>query len=320
MKKKYNQLTQEDRLSIYIYLQEDFSYSEIAKRIGKSKSTISREIERNTGFRGYRWKQAHSYACIRRNSIPKKIRLTKPILSIIKAKLKIRWSPEQISNWLLCSEGISISHETIYKMIRIDKQLGGMLFQYLRQGSRKRRKSYGTGKTQKGSIKNRISIEKRPKIVESQIRIGDFEGDTIVGKNHKGSLVTLVDRKSLYLKMYLLPDRTAHSVTNAVCKVLKNVKKHLHTITFDNGKEFAFHEDISKKLETKIFFANPYSFWQRAINENLNGLIRQYFPKKTDFSKLTQKDVERVENELNNRPRKKLGFKTPNEVFWNLAS
>lgn len=320
MKTKYTQLTQDDRINIYIFLQQEFTYSEIAKKIGKSKSTISREIERNTGGRGYRWKQAHNYAIFRKSYSLKNVRLTKLIEKKIKSKLSIRWSPEQISNWLFVNENISISHETIYRIVRLDRRLGGSLYKNLRQGSRRRRKTYASGKTLKGSIKNRVSIDKRPKIVELQKRIGDFEGDTIVGKNHKGSLVTLVDRKSLYLKMYLLPDRTASSVTCAICKVLEKVKDQLHTLTFDNGKEFAYHEVIAEKLDAKVYFANPYSYWQRAINENTNGLIRQYFPKKTDFSKLTQKDIERVENEINNRPRKKLGFKTPTEIFWNLAS
>ncbi len=139
----------------------------------------------------------------------------------------------------------------------------------------------------KASIKNRFSIIKRPKIVEVQKRIGDFDGDTIVGKNQKGSLVTLVGRKSLYLKMYLLPFRTASSVTTAICKVLEKILNQLHSLTSDKGKKLSYDEVIAGKLDAKVYFANPYSYWHRSINENTNGLIRHYFLKKTDFPKLT---------------------------------
>ena len=301
-------------------MQQNISFTDIGKILKKNKSTISREVERNSGKKGYRHKQAHQFSVIRKINSKKHIRLTPAIQRLIERKLKVRWSPEQISNWIKKNKFGSISHETIYSMIRVDREYGGILYTFLHQSNRKKRKKYGTGLTQKGSIKNRVSIEKRPKIVEEQKRIRDFEGDTIVGKNHQGSIVTLVDRKSLYLKMEVLQDRTSESVSTAIKGMLESIKGNVHTITFDKGKEFANHEDISIMLDAKIYFADPYSFWQRAINENTNGLIRQYFPKKTDFSKITKKDIERIEFEINNRPRKKLGYKTPHEVFWRQAS
>lgn len=313
---EYSQLTLDDRINIYIGLQQNFTLQEIAEHLGKNKSTISREIKRNSGKRGYRYKQAHTISVLRKINSKKYIRLNPLLQRLIERKLKKEWSPEQISGWLGKNGHPKISHETIYKMIYLDKDLGGILYKYLRQSNKKRRKSYGTGKSQKGSIKNRISINQRPKIVDAQRRIGDLEGDTIVGKNHNGSIVTLVDRKSLYLKMYLLKDRTSKSVSRSIIKMMSSMKNMIHTITFDNGKEFAMHEEIASKLNAKIFFADPYSFWQRAINENINGLIRQYIPKKTDFSKLTQKEIALIERKINHRPRKKLGFKTPHEVFW----
>lgn len=317
---EYSQLTLDDRINIYIGLQQNFTYQEIAKQLGKDKSTISREIKRNSGKRGYRYKQAHQFTLTRKMNAKKFIRLKPSLQRLIEKKIKDDWSPEQISGWLGEKGYIKISHETIYRMVYLDRDLGGDLYKHLRQSNRKRRKSYGTGKTLKGSIKNRISIHQRPKIVEEQKRVGDFEGDTIIGKSHNGSIVTIVDRKSLYLKMHLLNDRTSESVTKSINKILSPFKNKVHTITFDNGKEFAMHEEISSHLDAKIFFADAYSFWQRAINENVNGLIRQYVPKKTDFSKLTQKEIALIERKINNRPRKKLGFKTPYEVFWGTSS
>ncbi len=218
---KYNQLTQDDRIIIYTLLQQQFSYTKIGQELGKHKSTISREVERNSGKKGYRYKQAQHFAVLRKLNSRKHIRLTLSLKILIERKLKIRWSPEQISQWMKLNKLGSISHETIYNMIQLDRELGGNLYQYLRQSNRKRRKVYGSGKTLKGTIKNRVSIDKRSKIVDDQKRIGDFEADTIIGKNHKDSIVTIVDRKSLYLKMFLLPDRTSESVSTAINKILK---------------------------------------------------------------------------------------------------
>jgi transposase, IS30 family len=313
---EYSQLTLDDRINIYIGLQQRFTLQKIANQLEKHKATISREVNRNSGKKGYRFKQAHRNALLRKINSKKHIRLVPKIQKIIERKLKQEWSPEQISGWLGETGYTKISHETIYKMVYFDRDLGGSLYKHLRQSNKKRRKSYGTGKSQKGSIKNRVSIKQRPKIVDEQRRIGDLEGDTIIGKSHKGSIITLVDRKSLYLKMHLLKDRTSESVSKSIKKMMGSMKDLIHTITFDNGKEFAMHEEIASHLNVKVFFADPYSFWQRAINENMNGLIRQYIPKKTDFSTLTQKDIALIERKINNRPRKKLGFKTPYEVFW----
>lgn len=317
---EYSQLTLDDRINIYLGLQQNFSLQKIAENLGKDKSTISREIKRNSGKKGYRYKQAHQFTLTRKMNTKKFIRLKPSLQRLIVRKLEKDWSPEQISGWLEENGYTKISHETIYRIIYIDRELGGNLYKHLRHSNRKRRKSYGSGKSLKGSIKNRVSINQRPKIVDEQKRIGDLEGDTIVGKSHNGSIVTLVDRKTLYLKMYLLKDRTSESVSKSIKKMLSSMKHKIHTITFDNGKEFAMHEKISSDINAKIFFADPYSFWQRAINENANGLIRQYIPKKTDFSKLTQKEIARIERKINNRPRKKLGFKTPYEVFWGTSS
>ncbi|TGL67431.1 IS30 family transposase [Leptospira jelokensis] len=311
---KYCQLTPNKRFAIYLFLQQNYSLTEIAKSLNRHKSTISREMKRNTGGRGYRYKQADQWAESRRINAKKHIKFNPELKSIVIKCLKDDWSPEQISAYL--SERMSLSHETIYKFVKHDRIYGGTLYKHLRQSNRRRRKKYGSGSNAKGTIKNRVFIKDRPKSVEKRNRIGHWEGETIVGKNHKGSIVTLVERKSLYVKLVLCKDRTSKIVTKGINKILKNVSDKVTTITVYNGKEFSSHQEISKSLDAKVYFADPYSFWQRGINESINGLVRQYFPKGSDFSKITKKDVEKVERKLNNRPRKTLGFKTLNEVFW----
>lgn len=313
---KYCQLTPNERFAIYLFLQQNYSLTEIAKSLNRHKSTISREVKRNAGGRGYRYKQANLWSEKRRINAKKHIKFTPKMKELVIKYLKEDWSPEQISVYLQKRKNLSISHETIYRFIRHDQSLDGTLYKHLRQSNRRRRKRYGSGPNVKGTIKNRVFIKDRPKSVEKRNRIGHWEGDTIVGKNHKGSIVTLVERKSLYVKLVLCKDRTSKIVTQGINKILRNVSDRVTTITVDNGKEFSSHHEISKSLDAKVFFADPYSFWQRGINESINGLVRQYFPKGSDFSKLTQKDVEKVEQKLNSRPRKTLGFKTPNEVFW----
>lgn len=310
-KMSYTQLTQIERYQMSVLLQQEFSVSEIAKILKRHKSTLYRELKRNKGHRGYRPKQAHEKSLNRRYNSTKSIRLTKTIRRKIIKKIKLEWSPEQIENHI----NYAVSHETIYKMIHIDRINNGDIYTYLRQGHRKRRKKYGTGISARGHLKNRVSIDERPAIVNTNSRLGHWEGDTIIGKNHKGAILTLVERKSKLVKISLMQDKSSDSVKKAILELLKNHKSKVKTITFDNGKEFACHEDISKKLKAKIYFAHPYSSWERGLNENTNGLLRQYFPKKTDFSKINKKDIAIAQKKLNLRPRKKLGFKTPLEVF-----
>lgn len=311
----HTQLTQDERSQIYALWQQDFTMSKIAETIGYHKSTISREIKRNSGLRGYRPKQAQNLTNCRRKQAKKNIRLTDQIIKIIKTKLKVKWSPEQISGWMKDHKMETVSHECIYQYVAWDRKFGGELYKDLRQGKRKRRKKYGTGKSARGQLKNRVSIDKRPAEVELKDTIGHWEGDTIIGLNHKGAIVTLVERKSNLLRMMLVPNRKAETVHKATVKILKDIKENIHTITFDNGKEFGDHEKMASDLDTKIYFADPYCSWQRGLNENTNGLIRQYFPKKTDFTKLTQKQVAKIEREINERPRKLLSFKSPFEIF-----
>jgi IS30 family transposase len=241
-----------------------------------------------------------------------------PLRRKIEAKLRqMRWSPEQISGWL-CEQGIKLSHERIYQMIWQDKRDGGDLWRSLRRRGKRYNKRSGKN-AGRGLIPHRIDISERPTIVARKARLGDWEGDTVVSAGHKGGLLTLVERKTQLAKIIKLPRATAHATQRAAVRRLKPIGDFVHTITFDNGKEFAAHQDIAHALKAKIFFATPYHAWERGLNENTNGLIRDFFPKGTDFSTIANAEVAKVERLLNARPRKSLGFRSPQEVFDSLA-
>jgi IS30 family transposase len=207
-----------------------------------------------------------------------------------------------------------ISHETIYQHILQDKYEGGYLYKHLRQSNKKRKKRYGSN-SKRGQIKNRISIAERPSVVDAKARIGDWEIDTVIGKHQQGVLITLVERISKFTLIKQVANKTAEAVTARVISILKNIKHKVLTITADNSKEFAYHKQISMALKLDFYFAHPYHSWERGLNENTNGLIRQYFPKKTSFDSINDNDVETAMERLNSRPRKTLGFKTPNNIF-----
>jgi len=309
----YTQLTQEQRYQISALLKMDHTQIEIAKVIGVHKSTVSRELRRNRGLRGYRPKQAHRLAVSGRDKSRSRIGTSTWIL--IEAAIRKEWSPEQVSDWLKDNHDLQISHEWIYQHILVDKQAGGDLHRHLRC-QKKRRKRYGSY-DRRGILKNRVSIDERPAIVDTRQRLGDWEVDTIIGKGHHQAIVSLVERKSRLALLRKVESKTAQAVADAVIELMKSLPVRTHTITADNGKEFADHERIAHDLRTKIYFAHPYSSWERGSNENMNGLVRQYFPKKRSFVTITQQEIDFVMDRLNNRPRKCLGFKTPNQVFFN---
>lgn len=302
---RYKQLTYEQRYLIYAVLKMGISQSRIAEMVGVHKSTISRELKRNTGKRGYRYKQAHRMAQHRQNKTRK--RISQAEWQIIDEKLKTDWSPEQVSHWVKRCHGIQVSHEWIYTHVWEDKKHGGTLYKHLRH-PKKYRKHPGTGDT-RGIIPNRKSIAERPVIVDKRERIGDWEADTIIGRGHQGAVVTLVERKSRFLRIGLVKRRTKDSVKEMVVRLMSGLP--VHTITFDNGKEFAAHEEIGEALNAKTYFAHPYASWERGTNENTNGLIRQYIPKGSDIKRLTKVDMLFIENRLNTRPRKCIGFNQP---------
>ncbi len=309
----YKQLTREQRYQIYALLKAGHKQSEIARLINFHKSTVSRELRRNRGQKGYRPKQAHQFALNRRKKAWYRIAASTWIL--IEALTRQEWSPEQVSDWLKDNYDLQISHEWIYQYILMDKQAGGDLHRHLRC-QKKRRKRYGSY-DRRGKIKNRVSIDQRPAIVDTRQRLGDWEVDTIIGKGHRHAIVSLTERKSRLALLRKVERKTAQAVADAVIELMKSLLVRTHTITADNGKEFADHERMAKELNTDVYFAHPYSSWERATNENMNGLIRQYFPKKRSFATITEDEIEFVMERLNNRPRKCLGFKSPNQVFFN---
>jgi transposase, IS30 family len=314
----YRRVTYEDRCQIYALSKGGTSQVSIASVLGVSQSTVSRELRRNRGQRGYRFKQAEAKAQARQAIRRKPRKLTASVRRKVEAKLRqMRWSPEQISGWLR-DQGIKLSHERIYQMIWQDKRDGGNLWRSLRRRGKRYNKRAGKN-AGRGLIPNRIDISDRPAIVARKARLGDWEGDTVASAGHKGGLLTLVERKSLLTKISKLRRSTARATQRATVRRLKPIGNFVHTITFDNGKEFAAHQGIAHALTAKIFFATPYHAWERGLNENTNGLIRDFFPKGTDFSTISNAEVAKVERLLNARPRKSLGFRSPQEVFDSLA-
>lgn len=280
MKRHYQQLTYEQRCQIHGYMKIGMSQREIAKALNVNQSTVSRELSRNRGQRGYRHQQAQRKYKERRAAACKPTKMTGALIPLIESKLRLEWSPEQISGWLKREGEHSISYESIYRYVWAEKKLGGDIYKHLRKQGKKYDKRRH-GKSTRGQIKNRVSIEERPGIVDDRERLGDWEIDTVIGKKHQGVFVTLVER---YTKKFLcahVSNKTAAAVTEATVALLKPYKKFVHTITADNGKEFAWHEKIAKALDTKVYFAHPYSSWERGLNEQSNGLLRQYFPKGT---------------------------------------
>lgn len=311
----YTQLTQELRYQIYILMKAEHSQTEIANILGVHKSTISRELRRNQGQRGYRPKQAHTF-CVQRRQQKARPRIDPEIWALVEQLLREDWSPEQISAWLDNNRQRSVSIEWIYQYIFTDKQTDGSLYRHLRC-QKKRRKRYGQY-SRRGQIPNQVSIEQRPAIVDHYTRFGDWEIDTVIGKQHQQALVTLVERKSKLTLVAKVIRKTAEQVAQAIIDLLKPIAPWVHTLTADNGREFSDHENIAKALKAKFYFAHPFASWERGLNENTNGLIRQYFPKNHDFTTITQTQIENVMDKLNNRPRKCLGFKTPNQVFFGI--
>jgi len=310
--KTYKQLTQEQRYQIYALMKMGHDQTQIAKAIGRHKSTVSRELRRNRGQRGYRPKQAQKLAQSRRKKGQRRIQ--EETWALIEAKIRLEWSPEQISGWLLKQHHIQVSHEWIYQYILSDKQAGGDLYKHLRC-QKKRRKRYGSY-DRRGKLPNRRSIEQRPEIVDQRQRLGDWEVDTIIGKGHRQAIVTLTERKSRLALIRKVERRTAQAVQEAITNLLMPWKSQVHTLTADNGKEFAGHQEISHILETDFFFAHPYTAWERGANENMNGLLRQYFPKGRDFDTISEEEIEVVMFKLNNRPRKCLAFNSPFQEFF----
>ena len=317
----YHHLTRDQRCQIYALNKRGVTQTGIAVDIGVSQGTISRELARNKGFRGYRFLQAHRFAVQRGLARKGVVRVMTPCL-IVRAETLLcdnQWSPEQISGALNREDGTKVSYESLYRHIWSDKRTGGTLYLNLRQRGKKRNKR-GAATAGRGLIPGRIDIAQRPAIVDAKSRLGDWELDSIIGAKHRGAITSMVERKTKLTILELLDGPTSEATKEGIIRRLTPHKKHVLTLTSDNGKEFSGHAEISKKLGSGFYFCTPYHSWERGLNENTNGLVRQYFPKGTDFAKLTAVDVQRVENLLNNRPRKALNYHSPNEVFAKLTA
>ncbi|XYX41206.1 IS30 family transposase [Candidatus Erwinia dacicola] len=310
---KYQQLTEGLRYQIALLCEDKVSQAEIGRRLGVCKSTVSRELHRNRSVDGYQPAVAQKLSTSRRKAAGKR-RMHEDTVFFVEAALNWLWSPEQISA-VGDIIGRPVSHEWIYQHVSGDKVQGGKLYKLLRQGKRRYRKGYGK---KRSPIPDAVSIEQRPAVVDERSRIGDWEADLVLGKQGTGAIVTLVGCKSrIYLTKKVFSKDSAEVVA-AIISMLSGYKDVCHTITFDNGREFTRHKEVADALEAETYFAHPYASWQRGLKENTNGLLRQFIPKGTDLTAVTDDELRKYQGALNSRPRKCLGFRQPSVVFVEL--
>lgn len=310
---KYQQLTEGLRYQIALLCEDKVSQAEIARRLGVSKSTVSREVRRNSVAGDYSAAEAQRLSEGRRRSAAKHS-ISPDTMFYVETGLCWKWSPEQIS--AICKRiGNPVSHEWIYRHVQADKANGGELYKHLRQGKRRYRKGYGT---KRGRIPDAVSIEQRPAVVDERSRLGDWEADLVLGAQGTGAIVTLAERKSRIYMTKKVFSKEAGEVSSAIISMLSGYKDVCHTITFDNGGEFSEHRAIAEALEAETYFAHPYASHERGLNENTNGLLRQFIPKGTDLRTVSEEDLQHYQNALNSRPRKCLGFRQPSVVFTEL--
>ena len=312
-------LTLEQRYVIEAYLKIKKSKDFIADYLQVHRSTIYREIKRNTSKTvKYSAKLAHEYACERKDRFIVNRKFDENCRILVEKYLKEYWSPEQIVGWCKKHNITMVSTERIYQFIRQDKENGGQLYKYTRHKLKHRKQPISKGCSR---IKDRISIEQRPEKVNNREEFGHFEMDLVIGKNHQGAILTLTERVTRFFMCRFLPDgKIATKVAEAVNDVLLPYKDYVHSITTDNGLEFAEHKLIAKKLDTKIYFTHPYSSWEKGQIENANKLLRQYIPKKQIIDKHNTQDLRKIQVKLNNRPRKNLNFEKPVKLFYNFIN
>jgi IS30 family transposase len=318
---RHKHLSLQERYYIEISLKKGDSQNMIAKALNRSQGTISKEISRNQGNRGYRHKQADRFANARHKEKPKNIKMTDEIKHFIVKQLEsYQSSPEQIVGRLKRELNISLHHESVYRYIIQDKRDNGKLYLHLRHKQKPYRKRYGSTSTNSAKgIPDRVDIDERPEIINNRQRVGDWEGDTVIGAKHKGAIVTLDERVSKLRLALPMIGKFANDTKEAIIELLEPINPFVKSITFDNGKEFAKHKDMASKLECDTYFAKPYHSWERGQNENANGLLRQYFPKGMSFVDIARKEVIDAIHKLNSRPRKCLNYATPYEVFKELT-
>ncbi len=315
----YRHLNKDKRCQLYTLIRRGDPITLISNELNVNRSTVYRELKRNCGKRGYRYQQAQEKALKRRGSKTQQRKMSSVMIAIIEEKLSVQWSPDQISGWLK-KKGYqeAVSHETIYNYVWEDKKRGGLLYKHLRHSGKKYNKR-GKNRAGRGWIPGRTDISERPDIVEKKTRLGDWELDTIIGTEGSGVIVSMVERVSKLTKPEKVSRKTAEEVKDALVNRLRPVQKFVMTLTADNGKEFTYHKQVSQLLETSFYFATPYHSWERGLNEHTNGLVRQYLPKNKRFDEVSAGNLKKIENLLNNRPRKVLNFSTPEEVFNRLS-
>jgi len=345
----FSQITKKERTKISYLRSAGFSISEIARRIGKHKSSVSRELKRNADVitsddiifwyatrngidpfqfnelvfqsgeipeNEYNWTALSAQRkCEFRRMFSNKVRKEKSRETIywIKKKIKNGWSPEQIAGRSKIDGPEAVSHEYVYRLIKQDRKCGGQLFKYLKR-FRKRKQRLSVRTYGKIGIKDRVGIEERPRVVEKRTRDGDLEADLIQGYKSRGHILTVLDRKSRYVVLEKLPSKHASVVSAALIRAIKQFGS-CKTITVDNGREFAGHKQVSQKMEISFYFGRPYMSNDRGSVENMNGLIRFYLPKKTSFVEISNRNIKLIQKKLNERPKKCLNFLTPKEVF-----
>ena len=306
---------------IEYFIQEGKTQNYISERLGRDKSTIFREIARNSD--NNKIYHAESAVGLARGRCQRERfkNFTESVIEIIRGKLEDHWAPEVISVHLKEEETVDISYELIYQYLEFDREQGGDMCKLLphRGKKYKKRNTKGQKKQKNGwkTAKKRKSIEDRPPIVAEKTEFGHWEGDTVESKGHKGGIATFVDIKTKFLIIRKLKNKSSICMKDAVVSAFENFPQIAKTLTLDNGTEFALHDQMEKELNTQVYFAHPYSPWERGLNENTNGLIRKFHPKGTDFSEYTDADILQVQNLINNRPRKSLNYKTPKEVLYN---
>ena len=304
----YKHLSQVERYQIYALMKAGHDQTQIAKLLDRHKSTISRELSRNRGLKGYRPKQACATATKRSEKSRNAATMPPWVAEQAACLLKLQWSPEQIAGKL------PVSHETLYQHVYSDKARGGTLWKNLRCQKQKR-KRYAGGRDRRGQNPHRRPLSDRPSHIEARKQVGHWECDTVIGANHKGAIVTMVERKSGFGVIVKVAHKTSDLVSRAIVEGLQPFADRVKTLTYDNGKEFAAHIQIDQALKSTGYFARPFASWERGSNENFNGLLRQYVRKKRSMNTVDEDEITMIQNRLNNRPRKRLGFKTPSEVF-----
>ena len=314
---KYRQITSEERYIIATLRQEGFNQSEIARALGRHRSSISREIRRNRSSfdRCYRPFVASHRARARLSRSRRNSRFTAEDFRVVERLLRRKWSPEQISGRLRSDKTLSISHETIYLHIWDDKATGGQLHKHLRCAAKKRRKRHNSYDS-RGRLAGKRHISQRPRWVEKRKSIGHWEVDTVVGVGSKDCVATLVERKTGFTLLGKLRDRCKLSMSKRLRSLIRREQACFKTITADNGTEFHDYESVEGTVGVRFYFATPYHSWERGTNENLNGLLRQYLPKRASLAGLTQRQCDAIARQLNTRPRKRLGYRTPEECFY----